>query len=229
MTNHQTTAGSPLRESRPLAGVPGALTPSPASKDAFMDASASQTGLSPTAEPVPVSSANAASIPSAMVSCPRCGSRHKADASDTAGEWKPIRIAEGFCNICAIGEHRARIYAAGRGVRWLIVNGKMMSPEAPVALGAPDPQPSKPSNWKGCSGSRWDFQRDGCEPQTTYSMWHGGEVDQFCRERMPDNGRLLTKDEVASAMSVRQDQDPQGLEAKPASAVPQADAQGEVA
>lgn len=32
MTNHQTTAGPPLRESRPLAGVPGAVPfPSPAS------------------------------------------------------------------------------------------------------------------------------------------------------------------------------------------------------
>ena len=165
-----------------------------------------------------------ASIPSAMVTCPRCGTQHKADASDTSGEWKPIRIAEGLCNICAIGEHRARVYAAGEGTRWLIIDGKMMSPEAAVPLGEPDPRPNRPSSWKGCSGARWDFQRDGHPPETTYSMWHGGSVDSYCRDRMPDNGRLLTKDEVASAIEARR-AETEGLGAQHESAVPQADAQ----
>jgi len=136
-----------------------------------------------------------------MATCPRCDTRHKADGSDTAGEWKPIRIAEGLCNIYAIGEHRARIYAAGEGIRWLIIDGKMLSPEAPVALGQPDPRPNTPSNWKGCSGARCDFQRNGSEPQTTCSMWHGGAVDSFCRDRMPDNGRWISREEAVAILA----------------------------
>ena len=132
----------------------------------------------------------------AHVSCPLCGKVHLADASDTGGSWKQIRIDTGYCNICAIGEELARDYAAGKGPKWLISNGKLYSPEAPVPLGAPDPQPRKPSNWKGCSGARWDFQRDGDKPQTTYSMWIGGDVSPHMADRMPDNGRLLAEQEV---------------------------------
>jgi len=138
-----------------------------------------------------------------IATCPRCGTRHKADGSDTAGEWKPIRVAEALCNICAIGEHRARLYTEGKGTRWLIIGGKYMSPEAPVALGEADPRPNTPSNWKGCSGAKMHFQRDGCEPQTTYSMWHGGHVDKYMRDRMPDNGRWLTDADAAQAIEAR--------------------------
>lgn len=135
--------------------------------------------------------------------CRLCGTLHLADASNTGGSWKQIRIDENLCDICAIGEERARNYAAGRGPKWLIAGGKLYSPEAPVPLGASDPQPNKPSNWKGCSGAVWHFQRDGGEPQTTYSMWVGGTVSAHMKDRMPDNGRLLKGEELEAALAAR--------------------------
>jgi hypothetical protein len=135
--------------------------------------------------------------------CRLCGTAHRADGSDTAGSWKQIRIDENLCDICAIGEERARNFVAGKGTKWLIVGGKLHSPEAPVWLGEPDPQPGKPSNWKGCSGARWDFQRFGEEPQTTYSMWIGGTVQAHMRDRMPDNGRFLSREEVEAILESR--------------------------
>jgi len=73
-------------------------------------------------------------------------------------------------------------------------------------LGQPDPQPGTPSDWKGFGGARFDFQRDGEEPQTTYSMWHGGTVREQQKERMPDNGRFLTREEVAQRIEARSDE-----------------------
>ena len=137
--------------------------------------------------------------------CRQCGTMHLADASETAGSWKQIRLDENLCDICAIGEERARIYADGRGPKWLIVNGKYYATSEAVPLGSPDPRPNAPSWDKGFGGARWDFQRlDGSEPQTTYSLWHGGTVTEWMRERMPDNARFLSRDEVSALSPIKE-------------------------
>lgn len=128
----------------------------------------------------------------ANINCARCGKETLADASNTSGSWKPIRLELGICDICAIGEERARAYAAGKGTRWLIIDGHMYSPSAhdTVPLGKPDPRPRTPM--RGMAGRRFDFERfDGSPPVSCYSLWSGGEVDPWARDRMPDNGRFL--------------------------------------
>lgn len=123
--------------------------------------------------------------------CTRCGDAQKADASDTAGSWKPIRLDLGLCDGCAIWEERARQYEKG-GTDWLIVEGSMYTPHQVVEYGAPDPSPGAYA--RGFGGQRFDYQRfDSDTPLSAFSMWHGGEIREYVRDRMPDNARWVPK------------------------------------
>lgn len=141
-----------------------------------------------------------------LVACPLCGTKHLADASDTVGSWKQLRIDTGYCNICAIGEERARGHAKGGKLWNVIVKGSYYSTSEIVPLGAPDPRPN--AGWKGFGGARWDIQwLDGSEPKTTYSLWHGGTVDAHMKDRMPDNARFLTRAETDAILTAQPEQD----------------------
>lgn len=141
---------------------------------------------------------------SEIVKCPLCGTEHMADASDTMGAWKQIRLDTGYCNICSIGEHRARLHASGAEMWNVIVDGKYYSTSESVPLGDPDPRPRAPSWDKGFGGARWDYQPlDGSPPRTTYSLWHGGTVASYMRDRMPDTARFLTRAEADAMLAER--------------------------
>lgn len=123
--------------------------------------------------------------------CARCGDAQKADASDTGGSWKAIRLDHGLCDGCAIWEERAREYERG-GTNWLIVDGSMYSPAQVVPFGEIDPTPG--ASFRGFGGRRFDYQRfDEDTPRSSYSMWHGGEVREAVRDRMPDNARWVAR------------------------------------
>lgn len=124
--------------------------------------------------------------------CPRCGAATKPDASDTSGSWKPIRLELGLCNICAIREERAREYVSGKAKDTLIIDGYTYGADRRncVPLGNKDPHPG--AQFRGMAGRRFDIERfDGSPPFSCYSLWAGGAVDEWSRDRMPDNARFL--------------------------------------
>lgn len=135
--------------------------------------------------------------------CPRCDAATKADASDTGGSWKVIRVELGLCDICAIREERAREYAAGKSKNTLIIGAYTYSADRSncVPLGEKDPHPFQQN--RGMAGRRFDIERlDGSPPFSCFSLWAGGEVDGYSRDRMPDNARFLNGAERADASGI---------------------------
>lgn len=130
--------------------------------------------------------------------CPRCGAANNVEAKYRPGVTVDIRDELGICYICAIREERAREYAAGKSKRTLIINGYTYAadPANSVPLGNPDPHPR--TSMRGMAGRRFDIERfDGTPPFSCYSLWAGGEVDEWSRDRMPDNARFLNGAERA--------------------------------
>lgn len=165
MTNHQTTAGPPLRESRPLAGVPGAAPfPSPASKDALMDA-----------KPVP-------------------------------GQWVVFEDS-GFIRFtfgrALVEKVTPKQVTVSRNTRW---TKRLSLLWIRACVATEDEAKLLIQSLDGVAG---EFRRRLRAAEDDRSK-RVAEADDAARKQI---ARL-----IASAMSVRQDQDPQGLEAQPASA-----------
>lgn len=236
----------------------------PAREDGLdMDASASQTGLSPTAEPVPVSSADAASIPSAngpdlwraVLSQMPAGSVIAGGAvrdyllgiepkdidvfTDVAAEMPVATRRDG--DVVAVdprfglyridNEHeRFEEYAALSNIA-CISSGQLFGRRVDAVV-----MEGMVSGADLVAGFDFAINRS----------WFDGEIHdtpEAAQDRATRTVSLLLTDRLersvmrfarlharwgggwafklsASAMSVRQDQDPQGLEAKPASAAP---------
>lgn len=132
--------------------------------------------------------------------CPRCADAFNPDAKYIASRTDDIRGELGICYCCAIREERARDYAAGKSKRTLVIDGYTYSADSgnSVPLGQPDPQPR--ATMRGMAGRRFDIERlDGTPPFSCYSLWAGGEVDQWSKDRMPDNARFLNGARRANA------------------------------
>ncbi|MHA0335799.1 hypothetical protein [Sphingomonas aquatilis] len=124
--------------------------------------------------------------------CIRCGEAHNGGANYVAGRTRDICEEIGACYTCAIREENARDYAAGKMRNALVIDGALYSfdPSNTVPLGAPDPHPRQPM--RGMAGRRFDFQKlDGSAPKSCYSLWYGSPVDEWSRDRMPDNAVFL--------------------------------------
>ncbi|MDF2382447.1 hypothetical protein JMG10_13275 [Nostoc ellipsosporum NOK] len=124
--------------------------------------------------------------------CPRCNAANDGARNYREGRTRDICEELGVCYVCAIREERARDYAAGKAKNTLIIDGYTYSADRAnsVPLGNPDPRPGTPM--RGMAGRRFDIERfDGTPPFSCYSLWAGGPVDEWSRERMPDNARFL--------------------------------------